>query len=204
MDAHLHFGLFVSMCLFLTQYFATHTHTHWGAVRSAECWCWQTARRETVAVSDIEIWGHCRVCAFSEEGKTEMNTNLHSSRRCIHTQTATWNCIYIQSHTHTHTQEVIHHRELTHSSAPRQTGCDAWDLLWTECLYFQTTALRGRKLRMYLHHWCRRNQENKVLVPIRDVCGWVAVLEGSAESGSTFARRAYFHYFEFMKEKDKN
>lgn len=129
--------LCVFFCRVTTQYFATHTHTH--TPRSC-----QVCR--VLMLADSSAWDGCRlwyrdmrslpgVC-LQWRRKKEMNTNLHSSRRCIHTQTATWNCIYIQSHTHTHTQEVIHHRELTHSSAPRQTGCDAWDLLWTECLYF--------------------------------------------------------------------
>lgn len=205
MDAHLHFGLFVSMCLFLqsnnTILCNTHTHTHTeelSGLQSADAGRQLGVRRLPSLISRYEVTDGC-VPSVKKEKKKWTLTCTPADAASIHKQQPETVFTYRATHTH------------TGSDSPQRADtllCSTSDGMWwlRSPLDWVSVFLddSGRKLRMYLHHWCRRNQENKVLVPIRDVCGWVAVLEGSAESGSTFARRAYFHYFEFMKEKDKN
>lgn len=92
MDAHLHFGLFVSMCLFLesnnTILCNTHTHSEeLSGLQSADVGRQLDVRRLPSLISRYEVTAGC-VPSVKKE-KKEMNTNLHSSRRCIHTQTAT-------------------------------------------------------------------------------------------------------------------
>ena len=149
MDTHLDY---LFLCVFFWRHTHTHTHTHThseelSGLQSADAGGQLGVRRLQSQISRYEVTDGC--VPSMKKVKKEMNTNLHSSRRCIHTHTATWNCIYIQSYTHTHTH--------TGSDSPQRADtllCSASDGMWSlrspldwDCLYLQTTALHGRKLR---------------------------------------------------------
>lgn len=108
MDAHLHFGLFVSMCLFLqsnnTILCNTHTHTHTeelSGLQSADVGRQLGVRRLPSLISRYEVTDGC-VPSVKKEKKKWTLTCTPADAASIHKQQPETVFTYRATHTHTH------------------------------------------------------------------------------------------------------